>query len=566
MSISLFRGSLAAIILGSFSLLTPVPASAVDSGIFELDANAIDQSAATDDWESFFVNPPTAHTTRTTGIVTDSNPAVFRNGSKDIYDVSTWRYDLGSSPPKDDMLHAYAAAYTDDGTSINISGAHVGDLVVYFGADRAAFNGTASLGFWFFKSPVARDDANNRFVNPTTGQPAIHVNGDTLVAFEYTNGGAITTVKVYEWMNGALVDKGTIGAAATTTPGVYCNTTSVGIAADNICGATNPGNISLPWNGTVSAGQFFEGGINLTQVIGGDSCFASFMATSRSSSTATASIKNFILHSFPVCKVTVSKTCASPQLVGSSIRYTITGKVKNDGGGVLQTVSLTDNPAVDTGSLGYFTCDATGQPTTTPATPSPLGIGAAVCYKATITSTSNGPSDTITATASTGSGSVTDSATAICPQLQVNTGMSVSKVCDVDIVQQTSQLVLKVNFGGSVCNTGDVALSNVTVCETNGVTIPSGQTPCTVTPHKEFLIGTLNSGACVNYQTYGTTSNPASYYPANADIGSLTQPDVSPVSFKDQVGAVGTPPAILGLPAVNALPVEATCGLCPTTP
>ena len=50
-------------------------------------------------------------------------------------------------------------------------------------------------------------------------------------AFEYTNGGAVTSVKVYEWMNGALVDKGTIGAAATTTPGVYCNTASVGIPA-----------------------------------------------------------------------------------------------------------------------------------------------------------------------------------------------------------------------------------------------------------------------------------------------------------------------------------------------
>lgn len=550
---------LAILTLSSVACLASAPVLAVDDGIFELDANALDQSADTDDWESFFVNPPTAHTSRTTGIVSDTSPAVFRGGSKDIQDISDWRYDLGSSPPKDDMLHAYAAAYSVDSPTIVIPGASDGDLVVYFGADRVAFNGTASLGFWFFKNPVERNDATKRFVNPVTGQPATHANGDTLVAFEYTNGGAVTTVKVFVWQNGALVDKGSIGTAPTTTPGVYCNTASTGVPADSICGGTNPGNTALPWDGTVSAGQFFEGGINLTDVIGGDACFASFMATSRTSSTASASIKNFIIHSFPVCSVSVTKTCASPQLLGSSIRYTITGQVLNDGGGALQSLTLTDNPPLDTGSLGYFTCDGDGQPTQTSTASSPLAVGAAVCYRATITSNTNGPSDTVTVTASTGSGSVSDNASDTCPQLQVNTGMTVNKVCDVDIVQQNSQLVLKVNYSGSVCNTSDVALSNVKVCETHGVNIPQGQTPCTVSPRTEFAIGTMAAGACANYPSVGK----ASYFPANADVGTLTQPEIDPVEFKDQVGAVGTPPAIFNLPQVSAFPFEAQCGLCP---
>lgn len=553
---------LAILTISTLTFLVPAPALAVDTGIFELDANALDQSAGTDDWESFFVTPSTAHTTRSTGIVSDSSPAVFRNGSKDIDDISAWRYDLGSSPPKDDMLHAYATAYSVDSPTITVSGASDGDLVVYFGADRVSFNGTASLGFWFFKNPVERDDTRKRFINPVTGQLATHANGDTLVAFEYTNGGAITTVKVFEWLNGALIDKGSIGTAATTTPGVYCNTAAGGAPADSICGATNPGGISLPWNGSVNAGQFFEGGINLSKVIGGDACFASFMATSRSSSTSTAALKNFIIHSFPVCSVSVTKTCASPQLLGSSIRYSITGKVLNDGGGALQSLSLSDNPPLDANSLGFFTCDVNGQPTATATASAPLAVGAAVCYRATITSSSNGPSDTITATASTGTGSVSDSAGATCPQLQVNTGMTVTKACDVDLVQQNSQLVLKVNYGGSVCNTSDVALNNVKVCETHGVSIPAGQTPCTVSPRKEFSIGTMAAGACANYQSYGT----ANYFPADADVGSLTQPEISPVQFRDQVGAVGTPPAILSLPAVSAIPAEAQCGLCPATP
>lgn len=552
---------------GIIGVGTMAPALAVDGGIFELDANAIDGTpgvGATDDWQSFFVSPPTGHTTRTTGIVADSSPAVFRNGSKDTQDISAWRYDLGSAPPKDDMLNAYAAAYNADSATTPIPGASNGDLVVYFGADRQSFNGTASLGFWFFKNPVARNDATGSFVNPATGQAATHANGDTLVAFEYTNGGAITTIKVFVWQNGQLVDKGTINAAPTTTSGVFCNTASVGIPADSICGATNPGNIGLPWNGTVSAGQFFEGGINLTKAIGGDACFASFMATSRSSSTANSSIKNFILDAFPVCSVAVTKACASPELVnnGSAIRYTVTGQVTNDGGGVLQSISLSDNPPLDANTLGFFTCDAGGQPTTTPASSSSLAPGASVCYSAKITSSTNGPSDTITVTASTGSGSVTDSATAVCPVLELNTGIAVTKACDLDIVQQNNQLVLKVNYGGSVCNNGTVALSDVKVCETHGVNL-NGQSPCAVTPRKEFSIGSLAAGACVNYQDYATANNPASYFPANADVGSLTQPEINPVLFKDQVGAVGTPPAILNQPNVSAIPAEATCGLCP---
>ena len=46
------------------------------------------------------------------------------------------------------------------------------------------------------------------------------------------------------------------------------------------------------------AGQFFEGGINITQLLpGSDSCFSAFMATSRSSAEPNASIKNFVISS-----------------------------------------------------------------------------------------------------------------------------------------------------------------------------------------------------------------------------------------------------------------------------
>ena len=544
--------AISALLLATLQIL---PAHAVQTdGLFKLDGKTNDPSGAAlpDDWESFTNN--TANTTRATGIVADTKPAVFRNGSKDTLDISSWRYDLGSSPPKDDMLHGYAAAYTATTTTATTS---AGDLIIYFGADRSTFTGTASLGFWFFKNPIARNDASGSFVVPGTSTPARHATGDILVAFEYTNGGAVTSVRLYEWIgngtSGSLVDKGTIGVSATNVPSLFCN------ASDTVCGATNNTGITIPWVGAIQSGQFFEGGINITKALPGvDNCFAGFMATSRTSSTATASIKNFILApSFPVCHLSVTKQCPSStfQAANNTFLNTIQGKILNDGGGPLSTISLVDNPAVDAGTLGFFTCDASGQPTTTPQSPATLATGAAICYRARTTSNANGASDTVTVTASTGTGAISGTASATCPQIFPATGLSLSKTCDVDLVAQNNQLALKVNYSGTVTNTGEVSLSNVKVCEAHETVIGSGQTPCDVT-HTDITIGTLAAGE--------TRSFSGTYFPSKAVTGAggsaLTTPELA--VFKDQVGAVGNKPAIFGGQAVVAPAVEASCPLC----
>ena len=46
-------------------------------------------------------------------------------------------------PDKDDLTHAYAAAYNENS-----------DLLLYFGADRISNVGDAFMGFWFFKQKV----------------------------------------------------------------------------------------------------------------------------------------------------------------------------------------------------------------------------------------------------------------------------------------------------------------------------------------------------------------------------------------------------------------------------
>ena len=540
-----------------------MPAHAISTeGLFELDGNVADPSgsALPDDWASFYVVPSQGHTTQTSGIVPDTTPSVFR-GSKDTQDISTWGYALGSSPPKDDLQHAYAAAYT---ATTAVGSTRVGDLLVYFGANRAAFNGTASLGFWFFKNPIALDNPNGRFINPNTNALATHADGDVLVAFEYTNGGAVSGVRLFRWTGagtgGQLVESGSIGVAPTTNPTVFCNGLN---GNDTICGSNNHDGFTLPWNGAIAPGQFFEGGINLSRVLGGDTCFAAFMATTRTSSTANATIKNFILGQFPVCHLTVTKSCESAvfQAATNNVLNTVVGRVLNDGGGLLTNISLVDDPAFSTAPV-FYSCTTGGLPTTTTKSPASLPAGDSICFRATQTSNTLSTYDTVTASASAGSSTISGTGSATCVATPPATGLSVTKRCDVDLVADNGKLALKVNYSGSVTNTGGVAVWNVVVCEAHEQTYSAGQTPCDVahTPHN---IGTMAAGAVVEY--FG------SYFPRVA-LGTSIAPatpmtNPADAMFKDQASAQGNLPTILGGGPVKAVAVEAACPLCvPHTP
>lgn len=529
-------GLIAAPLLVAAIGVAPAYAGLKDS-LFELDGNATEEGAVSgDDWSTLYITASSVR--RSTGIVFDTVPAVFRSGSKDTEDVSNWRYDLGASPPKDDIVHAYAVAYTATET------ANAGDLLIYFGADRKAFSGTASLGFWFFKQQITRSDSSKGFVNAATNTQATHTEGDALVAFEYTNGGGVNEVRVYTWHNNGLVLKSAFGLNATSKAGVYCD------SDERICGSTNSGPITLATSETVEPGQFFEGGINISKLLGLDNCFASFMATSRSSDTTNASIKNFVLGSFPVCHLTVTKSCDGSlyQAASDTVLFTVKGAVINDGSGPLSNISLVDSPPFDSGSLQYYTCDTGGQPTTTLTTlPSSLPVGASICYRGKYTSNTLTRYDEITATATTGSSTVSGTANATCTGTAPSSGLSVTKACDLDLVQQGGQLGVKVNFGGSVTNDGDVTLKNVSVCEKH-----EGSSTCNVT----ITIGDMAPKATVPYQ--------GSYMPSLAlnagGTSSLTEPKNA--VFKDLAQATGALPAILGSTAVHSPLIEATCTLC----
>ncbi len=550
-----------ALFLGGVAFAT-TPAWAVhDLELFELDGNAVQNGTAPpDDWEELYHNGANDGGSPDvfTGINADPAPeTIFDGGKKDIQDVSQWSWKNGSVPDKDDITNAYAAAYNDKG-----------DLIVYFGADRFDNNGDAFLGFWFFKSLVSR--------NPNGTFSGTHTTGDTLVLVNFPQAtNAVPLIQVVEWDPSCTKAAGpnpTAGQCAAQNlrlitgasgAGAVCSTIATG---DDVCAITNeegtanaaPGaDSTAPWpytakNGTTGAfpfESFFEGGINLSQVIPGDTCFASFMAESRSSSSFTASLKDFVLDSFPVCGIEVDKACANPRLNDAEdmIIYDITGTVTNTGFGTVFDINVTDSPAFDTGSLVFDPVGGDAE----------LAGGDSVDYAATITVPldDNGLTDTVTATAALtdgGTATLSDTGTATCPNLQISAALSVTKDCSSVVTVTGSPLVVaaEVNVSGDVCNIGDSGLTDVSVVDDKAGTLLSG---VSLVAPADPDNPSDTPGACAPYS--------GSYFPSEANDATGTgTTDPSLVVFKDTVAANGTD--ILGNP-VTEQPAMAECALCP---
>jgi hypothetical protein len=290
------------------------PAFTVDvTSAFELDGNAVASGGALDDWSTLQSGAGSA-IAKTIGTAPggvaiadlDGVTIYTGGGSKDDLDVPNWRYKSGSVPPKDEITNAYAALYAVPGGSGN-------EQILVFGADRFAQSGASQIGFWFFQNDVHPAAGSDTFT-------ANHKNGDILILSDFTQGGAITTIRVFQWhfpggsVNGTLDQVG-IGADCTA-----------GGSPKFFCGEVNAAPQTAPWSyvpkagaaGTFPTGGFYEGGINLSALGIADACFASFLAETRSSPSVDATLKDFVQGSFPQ-KPTVSApdaklTCANPSV------------------------------------------------------------------------------------------------------------------------------------------------------------------------------------------------------------------------------------------------------------
>jgi hypothetical protein len=388
-------GGLASFLLLSL-LVVPNAFGVHDEGVFQLDGNATEadttgaidppgdpvefgddwdqvchQVTITDDTGNTIPNECTTSgdTTGATALSWVSEPdrstSIFTGGgSKDPSDVNNWLWkNAGGLPDKDNLRHAFAAQYSAT------------DELLYFGSDRFDNSGDAVQGFWFLQAPLAADGASsqggNLFTDGSAGTPA-HTggpaggarDGDLLVISDFSNGGDVSTINIYEWVSS--------GGDTTThldfVDGGDTRKCTAALSNDEFCGIVNASTITMPWaftdksntpsNGALN-GEFFEAGINLSGLGFGDECFSTVVAETRSSTSPSATLKDFVVGQFGSCEsglVTTPKDGNGGDIPAGGLPLGSGVSVKDSA--VLTVTGVT----TWTGNLSFFLCkvDAPG--------------------------------------------------------------------------------------------------------------------------------------------------------------------------------------------------------------
>lgn len=358
------------------------PSPDLISSVFEVDGDISDNppGGAQDDWSA--LNCDSGMSVVKTFLNDGLGTTIFtQGGSKDPSDLGVpdkkgvvqpgWLHTAGSVPDKDEILNAYAALYTGDPN---------GDKIVAFGADRYSNQGDSFFGAWFFQKNVyAAADGTFRErigATPASGDPiARHVAGDLLVLINFTGGGGIATGQVLEWVPvgtpcpaGALP----IGQPASKT---LCDITGTA-PAGSVLGTSNdltgfqdiPDNClsqvgqTLSWDalytpktgtpGIIPAAHFFEGAINLDAFPAlREACFNTFLIETRSSSSPSAQLKDFVLGEFDTCvEIGLTKEADDNFIcegTPTEYTYTVTNPTSNNVNITLVDDNGTANDATD---------------------------------------------------------------------------------------------------------------------------------------------------------------------------------------------------------------------------
>jgi hypothetical protein len=276
----------------------------------------------------------------------------FATGSKDTLEINTgWACNADNNVnSKIDIMNAYSASYTRTSD---------GHKILYFGLDKNKDNGTNDAGFWFLQGDASCDAPAGTHPNFT----GTHRLGDVLVVAEYSRGGGVGNITAYRW-DGVTP----LVQIATAGPGLAdCKTKA---ANDALCGTTNSGakqfngNITTPWltsdatlgvGNTVVPPDFFEGGIDITAAFassGGTtapSCFNTYIADTRSSTSLTATLFDFARGRLGECTATMTtQPSQTTRLISSTDPITDTATVVGHSGGGTGTTP--------TGTVSFFLC------------------------------------------------------------------------------------------------------------------------------------------------------------------------------------------------------------------
>jgi len=529
----------------SAAVLAGPDAAVHDDGAFELDRNAADGDAASpsaDDWDPILRGDPsdggpgvkllqtsTGNVPGWPHVVSDPvGQSIYdQSGAKDTNDVSSWSAKTGSAPDKDELTNAYTAAY-----DVN------GHLVIYFGSDRLAQTGSSAVGFWFFQDDV-KLLSNGHF----SGH---HVKGDILVTSDFSNGGAVSTVRVFEWVG----PPGTKALKTLFESSGGTNDCSANPADDRVCATVNQTETPAPWPYTAKGGvpgvfppfAFLEGAFDVSGFFGANElpCFASFLAMSRSSTTVNSQLKDFVTGSFPVFGIALQTACTATEVNASEDGFVakFNGSVTNTGFGQIydaQVVSDAGTPAdpsddvvIQVGNVAPGKSAAFG-PLSVATHDNPATLGASVSA-----ALASGGDPTLSETADA----------AICPKVTRTPELSLTKNCSTRLVEANGRVSVELEFWGQVCNQGDIGVDAVTLSDDQG-------------PIDEPLVGSLEVGECASYRGHYLPSTLNNTPPSDCHCAGGAD-----ASFKDTATATGI--GRLGFEVLGA-DATATCGVCPKT-
>ena len=273
-------------------------------------APPINVNGAPDDWPAALL-----YSGYTTGYKLDpnsSNDDSFTQGSKDITPIcptnGCWSFDpTGNTNNKGDITNTGAAL--------------IGTKLYFFG-DRVSINGDAQIGFWFFKQQVAPIPATGKF-------SFAHSVGDLLILSNFTNGGGLSKIRVFEWVGTGGNAKGA-SQFDSLTVSANANFAMVNGAAQPVP-TYHDADSNKDWtygSTTYPKGAFFEGVIDLTTLrdLQGnplDACFSSYLLETRNSQSITASLQDLAADNFDVTPATYTPT-ATPYCVGNTALGTVT--------------------------------------------------------------------------------------------------------------------------------------------------------------------------------------------------------------------------------------------------
>jgi hypothetical protein len=554
-----------------------------NSGVFELDGNATTQT--THDWDQVYsdslTNPPGATSGAlaiafdTDAVNTTADDIFTGGGSKDISGIQSgqWLWTTGKPQGKDDITHSYAAVYSfpngcDPTKAIpDPAACHLG---LFVGVDRFDNSGDATMGFWFFQDSIAETTTKKQGGMTFSGQ---HKEGDLLLVSDFSIGGSVSTITAYKWvgndatggLSAPIVLSAQQGLAivngSTTSPG--------GWAFTNKSGAN-----------TFDHGEFLEEGVDLTAIFGANvPCFTTFLAETRSSTSTSATLSDFTLHSLPLCGISVHKTCKSTVVSqdGTSVAYTFTATVTNTGIGQLFNVSVDDKlpgastttniPVLVPGPLAGKASASVDIPFTVTCTPGSPGSPPTCSGGGNTITTPLSVTNQITKakafTASTG-GTEVDAPTGDSATCSASVGetVTIQKSCDqsanggnggATLVDVGGVIEVEVFYKAHVCNTGTPGssseLTNITLVDDHG-------SPLTTDTPTGSPIASLQPGAC--------TDVTGSYFPNNIDssLGRFGFTDT--IHVTSATALFGSNPSPVGSPcsAGDLACSSITCPIC----